>query len=478
MENWDPQMMLDLYLHNYFTKKNMHTTADIFAREANFHPRAVAIENPEGFLSEWWSIFWSIFSAKFPEHTVQENGTGPSNFNLTMPMSFPIPEGSSIQEIDNLLKSDNSKMTMSMPDNGDLIGNILSKTVRLRPESRNLLVSDLSRATMPRPEPGSDIRATNFNSPSSSNPRYQRERVYMNPQLCLRRNDNCGLSFRRPTAAAGPSKLSPIPHELKLKSPETDSRGPAKNMNFDSQLNDPSVRLVPSSVNFSRSPQEKVHTNPHQLSSKNVEKSGTRFCSLAAAEAARFPPRACPPGIEPAAAFTDTRRVCGPELFAINRSTQPLPSGSNFSSKKNKKQRQLAVTGVKIYSEGLKRSTAAEPPRAILPKIEPADESDARAFEQAHLGPPPGMELPLLPSSSSKHSPGQRNVSKNDKLPVAEEDKGCDPNMERATDAEPTHLAPKVTIQPKIEPAETGSYPSSNSGSSEPSSTMKRDVSC
>ncbi|KAL3624878.1 hypothetical protein CASFOL_031546 [Castilleja foliolosa] len=42
MENWDPQMMLDLYIHNYMTKKNMQTSADIFANEANFHPNALA----------------------------------------------------------------------------------------------------------------------------------------------------------------------------------------------------------------------------------------------------------------------------------------------------------------------------------------------------------------------------------------------------------------------------------------------------
>ncbi|GFQ07647.1 transcriptional corepressor leunig [Phtheirospermum japonicum] len=519
MENWDPQMMLDLYLHNYLTKKNMHTTAEIFAREANFYPKGVAIEHPEGFLSEWWSIFWSMFSNKFPEHTVQDNGSGPSNskpaipspdFNYmlqnmcpTMPPGFPNLAGPSVmqmQEIKNLFESDYSRTMMPRPDNGNLLGsdflgmmmprpengnllecdlprmmmprpengNLLghdfSRAMMLRPETGNLLESDMSRTMMPRPPrpengnfPRSDIPAMNSNSPfmnvdqlarmlpSSSNPSYQREKVFKNPQLCLTRDDKCGSSFRRPTAA-GPSKPSTKPHVLKFKSPETDTRSPAKNLNFNSQLNDPLVRLVPSSINFSPPPQEKVHKKPHQLCLKTDDKSSTRFCSSAAEETARFLPKASPGKMEHAAG-TDARRVCEPERFAllsVDRSTQMLPSGSNFSGpKKNKKQRQLAAIGCKRYG------------------------ADARAFVQAHIGPPPGMELdsnsqpndidqlPLLLSSPSKHSIPQQNVSKNDKLPVTQDD-GCDTNLKSSTDSEPTHPAPEATIPPKTELAETG----------------------
>ncbi|GFP88648.1 transcriptional corepressor leunig [Phtheirospermum japonicum] len=570
MENWDPQMMLDLYLHNYLTKKNMHTTAEIFAREANFYPKGVAIEHPEGFLSEWWSIFWSMFSNKFPEHTVQDNGSGPSNSNPampspnfnymlqnmcpTMPPGFPNVAGPSImqmQQIKNLFESDYSRMMMPRPDNGNslgsdflgmmmprpengnllecdltrmmmprpvnrnLLGSDFSRAMMLSPETGNLLESDFSRTMMSRPEngnslggdssrtmtmpmpekgnflgsdfprmimprlenenflgsefsrmmmprpengnfPRSDIPTMNSNSPfmnvdqlarmlpSSSNPSYQREKVFKNPQLCLTRDDKCGSSFRRPTAA-GPSKPSTKPHELKFKSPETDTRSPAKNLNFNSQLNDPLVRLVPSSINFSPPPQEKVHKKPHQLCLKTDDKSSTRFCSSAAEETARFLPKASPGKMEHAAG-TDARRVCEPERFAllsVDRSTQMLPSGSNFSGpKKNKKQRQLAAIGCKRYG------------------------ADTRAFVQAHIGPPPGMELdsnsqpndidqlPLLLSSPSKHSP-QQNVSKNGKLPVTQDD-GCDTNLKSSTDSEPTHPAPEATIPPKTELAETG----------------------
>ncbi|KAM7525084.1 hypothetical protein LguiA_014986 [Lonicera macranthoides] len=64
-DGWNPYQMLDLYIHDYMVKNNMPQTAEIFAREANVSPQhRVAIDVPEGFLNEWWSIFWDMYSAR------------------------------------------------------------------------------------------------------------------------------------------------------------------------------------------------------------------------------------------------------------------------------------------------------------------------------------------------------------------------------------------------------------------------------
>ncbi|KAL5750435.1 hypothetical protein ACOSP7_025038 [Xanthoceras sorbifolium] len=60
MANWNNQFMLDLYLYDYFKKKNMHETAENFLKEINFpfDPTTVspAIDSQEGFLNEWWQL--------------------------------------------------------------------------------------------------------------------------------------------------------------------------------------------------------------------------------------------------------------------------------------------------------------------------------------------------------------------------------------------------------------------------------------
>ncbi|OMO65208.1 hypothetical protein COLO4_31447 [Corchorus olitorius] len=64
-DGWDAEKMLDLYLHDYLLKKNMHATATLFRKEAGLsNPPPVVIESPEGFLQEWWSIFYDQYSSK------------------------------------------------------------------------------------------------------------------------------------------------------------------------------------------------------------------------------------------------------------------------------------------------------------------------------------------------------------------------------------------------------------------------------
>ncbi|KAK8692630.1 hypothetical protein V6N13_076086 [Hibiscus sabdariffa] len=62
-DDWNAEKMLDLYLHDYLVKKNMHETAELFRQEAGpfFFP---VIDSPQGFLQDWWSLFYDIFSTR------------------------------------------------------------------------------------------------------------------------------------------------------------------------------------------------------------------------------------------------------------------------------------------------------------------------------------------------------------------------------------------------------------------------------
>ncbi|TPX49020.1 hypothetical protein SeLEV6574_g01703 [Synchytrium endobioticum] len=59
------QMMLNFYIYDYCKKRNFLQSASTFSVEAQVPAdTGVPIDAPEGFLYEWWSVFWDIFSAK------------------------------------------------------------------------------------------------------------------------------------------------------------------------------------------------------------------------------------------------------------------------------------------------------------------------------------------------------------------------------------------------------------------------------
>ncbi|GFZ06204.1 hypothetical protein Acr_18g0003740 [Actinidia rufa] len=62
-EEWDHVKMLNLYIYDYMVKKNMHRSAEIFAQEANVGQNPVAINEQYGFLIDWWTIFWNLYSS-------------------------------------------------------------------------------------------------------------------------------------------------------------------------------------------------------------------------------------------------------------------------------------------------------------------------------------------------------------------------------------------------------------------------------
>ncbi|XP_050287033.1 transcriptional corepressor LEUNIG-like isoform X1 [Quercus robur] len=62
--DWDAEKMFELYLLDYMVKKNMHKTAQIFRKEAKVCNNPVVIDSAEGFLYEWWSIFYDVYASR------------------------------------------------------------------------------------------------------------------------------------------------------------------------------------------------------------------------------------------------------------------------------------------------------------------------------------------------------------------------------------------------------------------------------
>ncbi|KAI4376325.1 hypothetical protein MLD38_014102 [Melastoma candidum] len=65
--NWEADKMLDVYIHDYFLKRDLKNTAQAFQTEGKVSSDPVAIDAPGGFLFEWWSVFWDIFIARTNE---------------------------------------------------------------------------------------------------------------------------------------------------------------------------------------------------------------------------------------------------------------------------------------------------------------------------------------------------------------------------------------------------------------------------
>ncbi|CAN6486243.1 unnamed protein product [Victoria cruziana] len=65
--NWPADKVLDIYIYDYFLKRNLHNSAKAFMAEGKVSGDPVAIDAPGGFLFEWWSVFWDIYIARTNE---------------------------------------------------------------------------------------------------------------------------------------------------------------------------------------------------------------------------------------------------------------------------------------------------------------------------------------------------------------------------------------------------------------------------
>ncbi|KAK5826973.1 hypothetical protein PVK06_021906 [Gossypium arboreum] len=61
------EILLHLYMHDYFIKNNMHETAASLRREASVPDNSVQIDHPQGILKEWWSTCSDIILKEYSE---------------------------------------------------------------------------------------------------------------------------------------------------------------------------------------------------------------------------------------------------------------------------------------------------------------------------------------------------------------------------------------------------------------------------
>ncbi|KAK7302808.1 hypothetical protein RJT34_13704 [Clitoria ternatea] len=88
---WDADEMFRVYLHDYMIKRGMHQAAEIFKKEAQVPDNSVVstdmkyfdsvADSHEGFLHEWWSVFYGVFTSR--QRKDQETRPGSSSKVVT-----------------------------------------------------------------------------------------------------------------------------------------------------------------------------------------------------------------------------------------------------------------------------------------------------------------------------------------------------------------------------------------------------------
>ncbi|CAL0300903.1 unnamed protein product [Lupinus luteus] len=59
LSEWDADKLLRIYMHEYMLKKGFHHTAETFKEEGQIGDKdSTVIDSPNGFLHEWWSVFY------------------------------------------------------------------------------------------------------------------------------------------------------------------------------------------------------------------------------------------------------------------------------------------------------------------------------------------------------------------------------------------------------------------------------------
>eukprot|EP00261_Vitis_vinifera_P034784 XP_019076027.1 PREDICTED: transcriptional corepressor LEUNIG_HOMOLOG-like [Vitis vinifera] len=72
------QKMFEYYLYDYLLKNKMGETAEIFGREANLNfdlTRPPLVDTPDGFLHEWWGIFYDMFRSRMAANEERDDGS-------------------------------------------------------------------------------------------------------------------------------------------------------------------------------------------------------------------------------------------------------------------------------------------------------------------------------------------------------------------------------------------------------------------
>ncbi|KAJ4703502.1 Transcriptional corepressor LEUNIG [Melia azedarach] len=85
--DFDAQKTFEICLLDYLVKNNMHETAENFRKEANVPSHSAWTDATDGFLHEWWGIFYDTFMARQLMHPDSEAETSSEVINTTQNQS-------------------------------------------------------------------------------------------------------------------------------------------------------------------------------------------------------------------------------------------------------------------------------------------------------------------------------------------------------------------------------------------------------
>ncbi|XP_073300231.1 uncharacterized protein [Primulina huaijiensis] len=231
-------------------RNNLHTAAETFAKEADISPEPAAVNPPEGFLTEWWSLFWDVYSAKLPKHPEAIKDSLDKNFSSVLQRpdincmppsvcpSLPMPRLSDFlqnvystiiprSDMGNMLQSALPTMISRPELNSNGLGPppMLDTTIGQRQPVTNWISENMSeqeRLILSDRDLNFNARLLNVDqlasfSPCSVNSRYLQKRVPQKPQPPV------FINGRSCTYLGSSSAIKPVSHEaLKQKQPKSE----------------------------------------------------------------------------------------------------------------------------------------------------------------------------------------------------------------------------------------------------------------
>ncbi|XP_017221497.1 uncharacterized protein LOC108198244 [Daucus carota subsp. sativus] len=208
----DTHRMLMLYIHDHMRKNNMHEAAKIFAEEANLELNPV-IDAPQGFLAEWWEVFWNKYFSIYSnipgcEDISRDASTLHTSFVLPTPgFSKGMTAGTLLQ---NIFPRFTSISTMSQ----QLVGNTShckGKDSVMEP-SPSVFV----------PTPGIDGPWFENSMPNVSGTSHQQQQASTQSSLLV-----SGVASNQNSEGRFSSQMEPTLQVPGLNSPSTGSRNPS-----------------------------------------------------------------------------------------------------------------------------------------------------------------------------------------------------------------------------------------------------------
>jgi hypothetical protein len=75
----------DKYVYDYLVKRSCTEAAKAFAKESGLDVAQlhIPVSTHQGFLYEWWTVFWDIYSAKNPPSMATSSGSGSASSSST-----------------------------------------------------------------------------------------------------------------------------------------------------------------------------------------------------------------------------------------------------------------------------------------------------------------------------------------------------------------------------------------------------------